>query len=104
MKPRDWFGLGVRFTGLWCLMQSATNLLYFLDVRLGFSSPGDAAQSVYGKTSPQGYVLYAAGYSAIAFYFLLCTEHLTRWTFNEPPVPTPLEIEPESRRGEQPEA
>ena len=99
MKPRDWFGLGVRFTGLWCLMQSVGYLLFFLDVRLGFSAIRDVTQAVYGKDSPQGYLLYAAVYAALAYYFLLCTEHLTRWTFHETALPSQPEIEADIPQG-----
>jgi len=34
MKPQDWFGLGVRFAGVWCMIQTVTNVVFFLDVRL----------------------------------------------------------------------
>jgi hypothetical protein len=82
MSPRDWFGFGVRFAGLWCACKSAFDFMGYLDVRLGFSkmrvSPLDGYES-----SPDSYLVYAAGYGALALYFLRATEHLTRLTFHD---------------------
>jgi hypothetical protein len=80
MKPQDWFGLGVRFAGVWCAIQAAINVAYFLDVRLGFS---ELRESAYGgvRGSPIGYLLYAAVYAVLAAYFVLGAGHLTRLSF-----------------------
>jgi hypothetical protein len=87
MKPQDWFGLGVRFAGLWCVVQSAMNLMYFLDIWLGLSRLREPSYLTSDK--PAGYLLYAVGYAALGLYFLFRTEHLTKRTFHtaEPSEP-----------------
>jgi hypothetical protein len=82
MKPQDWFGLGVRFLGLWCALQTVQNVMYFLDVRLGFS-PMRGSSASFQDNSPVAYLMYAAGYAVLGAYFLLGTEHLT--TLNSSP-------------------
>lgn len=94
MKPQDWFGLGVRFTGVWCAIQTILNVMYFLDVRLGFSQLRSSSSSLQDFGSPVGYLIYAAGYAVLATYFLLGTGHLTALTFGKPPSDQEQEDEP----------
>lgn len=95
MKPQDWFGLGVRFAGVWCVIQAVLNVLYFLDVRLGFA-PMRGAAFLSDDRSPVGFLMYAAAYAVLGAYFLLGTGHLIALTFGE----TEEQPEPESQDSE----
>lgn len=91
MTPRDWFGLGVRFAGIWCALQSASSLMRFLDVRLGFSMMREFSFNPYEYNAPNGHWLYVLGYGVLALYFLLGADHLTRLSFGAPEPPPVLE-------------
>jgi len=84
MKSQDWFGLGVRFVGLWCVLQSIQHALLFLDLRLGFSQMRGASYTTSEYSNPIGHVMYVAGYGAMAVYFLLGADHLTGMTYGRP--------------------
>src|SRR4029079_10863327 len=83
MKPRDWFGVGVRLTGVWCLLQALTQLLLVIELKTGISGVGDTGFSSDNSDSMKRHMLFAVGYTVIGFVMLLATEALTRWTYRE---------------------
>jgi hypothetical protein len=103
MKPRDWFVVGVRLLGAWWFVEGVHYALSFLDVRLGLSPLRDYAGQVAGV--PHAYLLYAAGYWAVAVYALFGTEHLARWCFQEgKPTGNAAEQQPAEDKPAQPGA
>jgi hypothetical protein len=84
MKPQDWFGVGVRLSGIWCLMQSLGYLLGFFAIQLGYST---SATTTYFSQSPDKssmYLVYSLGYGAIALWFLLDADRLVGWSYRLP--------------------
>lgn len=82
MKPQDWFGLGVRGAGIWCLMQAVLNVAYFLDMRLGFADSRGASFTMR-DSSPVGFLLYAAVYAGLAAYFILGAGHISTLSYGQ---------------------
>jgi len=39
MKPRDWFGVGIRLLGVWMLLSAIDNIRTFSDILLHFFNP-----------------------------------------------------------------
>ena len=106
MKPHDWFGLALRLFGIWLLWQSFQSLLFFLDVRLGFSPSRDSPFSSTPATNANGYLLYVAGYGVLGWYLTFAAELFVRrsyrdWQRNEEDEgasPTGKETEHESEK------
>ena len=92
MRPRDWFGVGIRLLGAWWFVQGANLAIAFLYYRLGLDDSPFTGSRSESDASPHGYLLYAAGYWAPACYALFGAEHLTRWVYheNEPETAAPL--------------
>jgi hypothetical protein len=101
MKPEDWFGLGIRFTGVWCLLQSATYLMAFLDLCLGFSSIRDTPLYPSQLNSSSSYMIYMLGYAALALLFQFGASHFTKWTFRSPQGLPHAESRSEISRGDE---
>jgi hypothetical protein len=100
MNAQDWFGLGVRFAGIWCGIQAVVYVVTFLDVRLGFSELRGAGVG-FGGNSPVGYLLYAAGYLGLALCFLLQADLLTQLTFRRRAPEQQQHLEPDENSKQQ---
>jgi hypothetical protein len=87
MRPRDWFSVGVRLFGVWTFYRGFSDLLAS-GVWLFGLAPRFAAKDFDDAHTGLVYDLwYAAGFFALAIYFIFGAEHLTRWAFNEPGPP-----------------
>ena len=78
MGPREWFGVGARLFGIWCFVQAVQHLLFYLDVRLGFSPMRDMLGRADASTNPSGYLVYVIGYAIASGILILLADPLTQ--------------------------
>ena len=83
MKPQDWFGLALRLLGIWLLWQSYQSLLFFLDVRLGFTPSRDAPFSSTPATNANGYLLYMVGYGVLGWFLAFAPEPFVKRSYRD---------------------
>jgi hypothetical protein len=69
MNPREWFVLGIRLFGIWCLTRGVTQFASFADLRFHLSGS-------LPDMKPNAYLYYAAWDFVLAAYFLLGARHL----------------------------
>jgi hypothetical protein len=90
MRPRDWFGVGVRLLGLYVVYDGFSYLVGFLARRMVDSR---IARELGGGSVPGYYLVYAVCFLAFGFLLLWGAERLTRWAFNEPDTTAPEQNE-----------
>lgn len=84
MRPRDWFSVGIRLFGVWVLYRGFTHLLGVGTFVFGLAPKVFARDFDDAHTGLMYDLWFAAGFFALAIYFMFAAEHLTRWVFNEP--------------------
>jgi hypothetical protein len=85
MRPRDWFLVGLRLIGVWIFYHAVGDVLtagvWALDL-----GPQESLGKYQDTHSGLQYNLwFAAGYGALALYFVFGAEGLTKWIFDEYP-------------------
>ena len=81
MNSRDWFGVGVRLIGVYCLIPALQNLLFFVDVQSNLSNYRES------DGEPLGFLLYGIGYVALGVFLLRAAEGLTAFTYRSETEP-----------------
>jgi hypothetical protein len=94
MNASDWFGIIIRYFGIYGLFQGAQNALYFCDVRFGFSEMRDVLGRDDPAATPNSYLLYAAGYSLLGVCFVRYADDIVRWSFKLPSKIQSLDEQP----------
>jgi hypothetical protein len=83
MRPRDWFSVGVRLFGLYVFFRGFTDLLLGVGYALKLLPQSNFRDLTDTPRAETYYLWYAAGYLALAIYFIFGAEHLTKWAFKE---------------------
>lgn len=104
MTPKDWFGLALRFAGIWCGLQSAAHVMSFIDARMRLGS--ERQITAYGEQStiPQAYLLYAIGYAVLALLLVLRTDFFIRLSFRPTEPAPPAEDDSYPRTSPKPDS
>lgn len=93
MTPKDWFGLGLRFVGLWCGLQCAQNVMGFLEIKLKLGA--SRVTSLYGEQviNPENYLPYIIGYLVLAVLLVTRAEFFVRVSFQSSQPTEPIDAE-----------
>jgi hypothetical protein len=84
MRPRDWFSVGLRLFGVWLVYRGVGDLLAAASWLLGLTPRYVAKDFDDAHSGVMFSLMYSAGYFALSAYFLFGSEHLTRWSYDEP--------------------
>ena len=77
MAAQDWFGVGVRFVALFSLYTAFQNLLFFVDLRAGWTM----TRSAVSDSAPEGYLLYVVGYGSLGLALLTNASGITQLAY-----------------------
>ena len=75
MTPRDLFGLGVRFLGIWLLFRGTTYVSMFVHGKL-YPDSGRVMSSAAGD------LIFASFDYALALLFLVRADAIARWSYD----------------------
>lgn len=78
MSPQNIFGIATRCLGLLFCYQAVTHLLYYLDFRLGFSTPVDYNPNAIST----GYLTYVVAYAVLGIFLLRSTDYVIAFTYD----------------------
>jgi hypothetical protein len=87
MRLRDWFSVGVRLLGVWFSARGVFDLLTAGTYILGIAPNSLVERHDDLHTGAMYNLWYAAGTLAFALYLLFGADHLTRWVYDEIPLP-----------------
>lgn len=77
MAAQDWFGVGVRLVALFSLYTAFQNLLFFVDLRAGWTM----TRSAVSDSAPEGYLLYVVGYGSLGLALLTNATGITQLAY-----------------------
>ncbi len=78
MSPQNIFGIATRCLGLLFCYQAVTHLLFYLDYRLGFSTPVDYNPNAIST----GYLTYVVAYAVLGIFLLRSTDYVIAFTYD----------------------
>lgn len=92
MKPSELFGVGVRYFGLWSIVQGLFYFFYSIDICIELSTAQFTEQRAKAESDFKGYLIYAAANGLVGAILLLRADSVVKLSYR-PAVALDSEID-----------